>query len=149
MILTLQSPVLVRVWIKVSENGGKMWEKEKELPMKKEKLQEKWQGISEDLIIGMSEWREKHPRATLREIEEEIDRRMSVMRARMIADTAMNSVSAEWEAGERVVCPQCGGEMLKKGKKKRKLQTRGGREVELEREYGICLDCGHGFFPPR
>lgn len=117
--------------------------------MKKEKLEEKWQGLSQDMIVGMSEWREKHPRATLREIEEEIDKRMSEMRARMIADTAMNSVSADWEAGETVVCPHCGGEMLKKGKKKRKLQTRGGREVELEREYGICLDCGHGIFPPR
>ena len=35
--------------------------------MKKEKLKEKWQ--------GMSDWREKHPRATLREIESEIDKR--------------------------------------------------------------------------
>ena len=62
--------------------------------MKKEKLQEKWQGISEDLIVGMSEWRERHPRASMREIEEEIDKRLSEMRARMIADTAMNSASA-------------------------------------------------------
>jgi hypothetical protein len=35
-----------------------------------------------------------------------------------------------------------------KGKKKRKLQTRGGQEVELEREYGVCPKCGQGIFPP-
>jgi hypothetical protein len=28
------------------------------------------------------EWREKHPKASLREMEEEIDERMSVMRGR-------------------------------------------------------------------
>ena len=117
--------------------------------MKKEKLQEKWQGLNEDMIIGISDWREKHPRATLREIEMEIDKRLLEMRARMIADTAMKSPSAEWEKGAVEVCPKCGGELLKKGKKKRRLETQGGKEVELEREYGICLDCGYGLFPPR
>ena len=117
--------------------------------MKKEKLQEKWHGISEELTVGVSEWREKHPRATLREIEYEIDKRMSEMRARMIADTVMSSPSAEWEAGEAAVCPRCGADLKKKGKKKRKLQTQGGCEVELEREYGICPKCGQGIFPPR
>jgi uncharacterized protein with PIN domain len=116
--------------------------------MKKEKVQEKWRGMSEAMIVGMSEWREKHPRATLREIEEEIDKRLSEMRAQMITDTAMKSPSAEWEKGETEVCPKCGGELLKKGKKKRKLESQGGREIELEREYGICLDCGYGLFPP-
>ena len=117
--------------------------------MKKEKLKEKWHGISEDMIIGMSDWREKHPRATMREIEIEIDKRLSEMRARMIADTVMNSASAEWEKGKAEVCPKCGGKLLKKGKKKRKLETQGGKEIELEREYGVCLDCGNGLFPPR
>lgn len=118
--------------------------------MKKEKAEEKWRNLSEEVIAGTSAWREKHPKATLREIEEEVDKRLSVMRARMIADTAMKSLSAEWEAGEKAgVCPECGGELLKKGKKKRKLQTRERQEIELEREYGICLNCGHGIFPPR
>ena len=75
--------------------------------MKKEKLKEKWQGLSEEMIVGMSEWREKHPRATLREIESEIDKRLTEMRARMIADTVMNSASADWEKGAEV-CPKCG-----------------------------------------
>lgn len=116
--------------------------------MKKEKLQEKWHGISEGMIMGMSEWRERHPRATLREIEVEIDKRLSEMRARMIADTVMSSPSATWETGEAAVCPRCGAELKKKGKKKRKLETQGGREIELEREYGVCLKCGQGIFPP-
>jgi hypothetical protein len=34
-----------------------------------------------------------------------------------------------------------------KGKKKRKLKTRGWQEVELVREYGVCPQCGRGIFP--
>ena len=118
--------------------------------MNKEKTQQEWRRLSEDVIVGMSEWRERHPKAGLREIEEEIDKRMSAMRARMISDTAMNSVSTEWQVGEKAaVCRKCGVALTKKGKKKRKLQTRGGREIELEREYGVCPKCGQGIFPPR
>ena len=118
--------------------------------MEKQKVEAEWRGMSEEVIKGMSAWREKHPRATLREIEEEIDKRLSVMRARMISDTAMSSTSAQWTAGEKAaVCPSCGAELTKKGRKKRKLQTQGGCAVELEREYGICPKCGQGTFPPR
>ena len=45
------------------------------------------------------------------------------------------------------VCPKCGEQLEKKGKKKRKLQTQGRREVELIREYGVCPKCGEGIFP--
>lgn len=66
----------------------------------------------------------------------------------MISDAAMNSASAEWEGGKNAaICPKCGVALTKKGKKKRKLQTRGGREIELEREYGVCPECGQGIFP--
>lgn len=117
--------------------------------MNKQKTEKEWRGQSEEVITGITEWRDQHAKATLREIEEEIDQRLSVMRARMISDTAMNSASAEWAAGEKAaVCPKCGVALTKKGKQKRKLQTRGGREIELEREYGVCPKCGQGIFPP-
>lgn len=116
--------------------------------MNKQKTQKEWRGLSEDVITGMTEWRDQHSKATLREIEEEIDKRLSVMRARMISDAAMNSASAKWEVGEKAaVCPTCGVALIKKRKKKRELQTRGGREIELEREYGVCPECGQGIFP--
>jgi YgiT-type zinc finger domain-containing protein len=94
-------------------------------------------------------WREQHPKATFREIEGEIDQRLSGLRAKMLSDTANSSAAAEWERGaQAVICPQCGVALEKKGKKKRKLETRGGRAVELEREYGVCPKCGQGIFPP-
>jgi len=109
--------------------------------MEKSKVEEK-----ADLIEGLNKWREKHPRATMREIEEEIDRRMSKMRAQLITETVMRSGRTGKEKGKKEMCPKCGGEVKKKGKKKRKLETNGGQEIEFEREYVTCQSCGHGFF---
>jgi YgiT-type zinc finger domain-containing protein len=117
--------------------------------MEKSKQEEDRAGMNADLIEGLNKWREKHPRATMREIEEEIDRRMTEMRARLIADTVMKSASTSKEKGRKEMCPKCGGEVKKKGKKKRKLETNGGQEIEFEREYVRCQSCGHGFFPSR
>lgn len=112
-------------------------------------MQKSWNRMSEEIISGMTEWRQQNPKATFREIETEVDKRLSGLRARMLADAAMSSVSAEWETGEQeMVCPECGDKLVKKGKKKRRLQTRGGQEVELEREYAVCLSCSQGIFPP-
>ena len=107
-----------------------------------------WRRMSEEVISGLSEWREKNGKATFREIEDEVDKRLSALRAQMIADTAMQSVRAAW-AGAGAPCPQCGTALQKKGKKKRRLQTQEGQTIELEREYGVCPKCGHGIFPPR
>jgi hypothetical protein len=118
--------------------------------MKTEEMSKAWQGMGEDIVSGMLEWRLQHPRATFREIEAEVDRRLAVMRARMLADAAMaGRAEAENEPGKWAeVCPQCGLKLEKKGKKKRRMQTRGGQEVEIEREYGVCPRCGQGIFPP-
>jgi hypothetical protein len=51
--------------------------------MKKVKAEEEWKKLSEEVIAGTIVWRKKHPKATLREIGEEVDKRLSVMRAGM------------------------------------------------------------------
>jgi YgiT-type zinc finger domain-containing protein len=117
--------------------------------MKKDEMKKKWHSDSEEIISGIAEWREQHPTATLREIEAEVDQRLAELRVRMIADAALASKSAEWVKGEQAgKCPVCGQELEKKGKKKRVMQTRGGKEIELEREYGQCPRCGAKIFPP-
>lgn len=117
--------------------------------MKKEETGKAWRGMGEEIIVGMTEWRQQNPKATFRAIEEELDRRLDELRARMLADLAVASASADWEKEvETPKCPKCGAILEGNGKKKRKLQTRGGRAVELEREYGICPKCGQGIFPP-
>ena len=117
--------------------------------MEKSKQEDAGAGMNADLVEGMNRWREKHPRATMREIEEEIDRRISKMRARLIVDTVMKSASTGKGKEKKEVCPKCGGAAKKKGKKKRDLKTNGGQAIEFEREYVTCQSCGHGFFPSR
>jgi len=116
--------------------------------MKRGELQQGWSGKSEEILEGVAQWREEHPRATMREIEDEIDKRLSALRAKMISDTANASERAKWEAAEGVQCPDCGAKLVKNGKKKRVLLTRDGREIELDREYAVCPACGQGIFPP-
>ena len=56
--------------------------------MKKEKAEEEWKKLSEEVIVGTSAWREKHPKATMREIEEEVDK--AVWSCRWGGDTLMD-----------------------------------------------------------
>lgn len=115
--------------------------------MKKE--DKKWQEMTMEIISGMAEWREQHGKATFREIEEETMRRMSELQARIMEEVAEASSAREWEKSEEPKCPNCGAGMERRGKHKRKLQAVGGSEVELERAYAVCPECGTGFFPPR
>jgi YgiT-type zinc finger domain-containing protein len=112
--------------------------------MNRTEMEKRWNGMSAEIISGMAEWRQRHPKATFREIEEEVDKRLGVLRARMLSDAAISNAETDGVG----VCPNCGTKLEKKGKKKRKLLTRGGQEVELEREYGVCPKCGQGIFPP-
>lgn len=66
----------------------------------------------------------------------------------MLTDAALSSEQAETKGAGKGMRPDCGVKLEKKGKKKRRLPTRGGQEVELEREYGVCPKCGQGIFPP-
>ncbi len=117
--------------------------------MNSEEMKQGWQEKSEEVNEGMAEWRRQHPRATFREIEAEVDRRLDEFRAQMLSDTANVSASAEWiEGPEGPRCPHCGASLERKGKKKRRLEVRGGNEVELKREYGKCPECGRAVFPP-
>jgi hypothetical protein len=117
--------------------------------MDTEKLPESWRKMGEEIMSGVAEWRMQHPRATLREIEAEIDRRLAGFRAKMIADVAMQSKKVEWEeADPEVRCEKCGEELKSRGRKKRTLATNYGQGIELERDYGVCPKCGQGLFPP-
>ena len=45
------------------------------------------------------------------------------------------------------LCPDCGGKLRHKGKKLKRVVTVRG-EVEVERDYYHCAQCGTGYFPP-
>jgi hypothetical protein len=110
-----------------------------------------WEALSADILSGMREWREHHPKATLREIETALDARWQRLRARMLQDLALHSRAADWKdasAAERPVCPACGTPLTLRGKQPRQLTTTGGHNLILTRSYGHCPRCKKGLFPP-
>ncbi len=98
-----------------------------------------------ELRERMVAWRKIHPKATLDEIEQELDRQIASLRVDVLAE----AIGASKAAGrvEGGVCPVCGGKLERSGRRKRKLKSYGGAELELEREYLHCPHCGQGFFP--
>lgn len=115
-----------------------------------DELEARWRQLAEGVLSGMKEWRQAHPRATLREIETVLDEKLAKVRARMLEDVALASPAADLVGGgDRAVCPECGREMEAHGRQERTLTTTGDQEVVLSRSYAACPACGAGLFPPR
>lgn len=111
-----------------------------------------WEALSHEILSGIREWRQEHPKATLREIELALDARLAPLRARMLQDVALQSLVADantMAGAERPLCAVCGTPLVLRGKHARQLKTLGGQELILERSYAICPPCKKGLFPPR
>lgn len=120
--------------------------------MRRTEFDAEWEALSREELAGMKEWRLQHPRASFREIEATLDRRLDRLRARVLRDTAGASDQADWRdlpPEERPKCPHCEEALISRGSKERRLQTQGGEELVFERSYGTCPRCGTGLFPPR
>lgn len=109
-----------------------------------------WERQAEEAFTDLRGWRELHPHATLREIEQELDRRLEQLRAKVLADLALASAAADLqqEERERPCCPDCEEPLRDQGTHPRTLLTLGNQAVELRRDYGTCPRCGSGLFPP-
>ena len=66
--------------------------------MRLEGLDQQWQQEAAAILSGFKEWRLRHPRATLSEIEAALDARWAVARARLLADAALLSAAADLAA---------------------------------------------------
>lgn len=109
-----------------------------------------WEAQAAEAFLDLRGWREMHPRATLKEIEQELDRRFERLRAKVLADLALASTAADLQRdrAERPTCPDCGEPLRDEGEHPRTLLTLGNQAVELRRDYGRCPRCGSGLFPP-
>ena len=116
-----------------------------------EEMEQDWQALSQKVLSEIQGWRRAHPKATFREIEQEVHRRMSQLEAQVVQETAQQSSSRDWSGKpqeQRPTCPVCGTPLQARGKQSRSLQGAGGNEVQLTRTYGTCPTCGTGLFPP-
>ena len=119
--------------------------------MDRDTFDRSWHQLSFEIMTGIHEWRLHHPTATLRQIETELDARLDRMRAQMLQDLALQSAASDWQQrppDQYPLCPECGLPLEPRGSETRHLQTHGGNDLVLDRDYGICPACKTGLFPP-
>src|SRR6266700_2510006 len=96
-----------------------------------------WETAMGRVSAEMKVWRDAHPTATFREIEETLEGSLAQLRAEMLKALASASEATEGrnEAGERVACPQCGETSYRHGYRTRQLKGKHDAEVTLTRRY--------------
>lgn len=112
--------------------------------------EEQWDELFDMVAQTVSEWRRKHPRAKLTEIEKAVDRHLAEVRVKMVEDLAHQGETADLtkvEKAERPRCPECGRAVVANGKQKRRLQTDYEKTLELKRSKAYCRHCKVSFFP--
>src|SRR5712692_5330729 len=107
-----------------------------------EQIQQVSAGLQD--VLGMTQWRKEHPKATWQEIEAAVDERINQVRAQMIEDLVQMGETEAWSQkpdGERPRCATCGSPLWARGEQTRWVQTTGGEAVKLRRSYGTCPAC--------
>ena len=67
--------------------------------------EEHWRDLSERILTEISEWRRSHPKATFREIEDEVHTRMSRLEAQLIGGYGAAEYEPKLERSERARAP--------------------------------------------
>jgi ribosomal protein S27AE len=108
-----------------------------------------WTRRTAAALAEMGAWRAAHPRATLAEIEREVDARLAAARAKLLEVAAVGGPGGDPARGaEPAVCPACGAGLAVEGERTRRVRTTHEQEVVLTRAYTRCPACGTGVFPP-
>lgn len=86
--------------------------------MDRDRFDQGWWPLAQEVLTGMKEWRLQHPTASLAEIEAALDERLGRLRAQMLEDVALASAAATWsQEGDhpRPPCPACGAPLVSRG----------------------------------
>ena len=101
--------------------------------------------MPDDLAVKMRQWRQANPKATLTEIEQAVEAELAQLRRQLVQEMVQEEANGQPAVPD---CPQCGQAMVKNGRRKRKLHTKEGQTVQLDRQQWRCLNCGATLFPP-
>ena len=106
----------------------------------------RWERAAAEARAAFEAWCATHPRATLRQLEVEVDRHLAPARARLLEAAAAGAGGAD-EASPPP-CPACGEPMRRDGERSRRLTTTHEQTITLSRRYARCPACDTGVFPP-
>jgi transposase-like protein len=99
----------------------------------------------DELSRKMSQWRRANPKATLTEIEEAVEAELAQLRKQLVEEMVQEGAAGSQEEPD---CPQCGQKMVRNGRRRRKLKSKEGQTIQLDRQQWRCLSCGTTLFPP-
>ena len=99
----------------------------------------------DELTEKMRQWRQANPKATLTEIEEAVETELAQLRKQLVEEMVQEKAAGSQEEPD---CPQCGRKMVKNGRRQRKLKSKEGQTIQLDRQHWRCLSCGATLFPP-
>jgi len=104
-----------------------------------------WAAVSQAVEQEVAGWRRAHPRATLTEIEQEVETATRRLTRWLVEELAGEETALE----ERPSCPRCRTPMERRGRKARLvLVAHQHQPVRLERPCFVCPACGAGLSPP-
>lgn len=110
-----------------------------------EKLKAEFLAEAEALFDQLMAWDEQTCEPDMSQIEEIV-----LQLRQRLGEQMAQAVIARQEKrqpAEKMICPQCKGELEPKGQKGNRVESRVG-SLQLERSYYYCPRCRQGFFPP-
>ncbi|MDH3360533.1 MAG: hypothetical protein OEL55_06640 [Desulfobulbaceae bacterium] len=110
-----------------------------------DKKQNLRQELADELSRKMRQWQQANPKATLTDIEKAVEAELAQLRKRLVEEMVQEKGVGMQTAPE---CGQCGGKMVKNGRRQRTLQSKEGEAIHLDRQQWRCLSCGATLFPP-
>jgi len=111
----------------------------------REKLKAEFMVKAEVLFDELMIWDDENCEPDLTQIEE-IVLKLRKRFGEQIAQAVIKRQEKRQPA-EKQYCRQCGGELVTKGEKNNRIETRVGL-MEIERGYFYCPQCKQGIFPP-
>ena len=110
-----------------------------------EKLKAEFMEEAEALFDELMVWEGENKEPDLTQIEEIVLK----LRKRFGEQLAQAVIQRQEkrQPAKKISCPQCGGELVTKGEKNNRVETRVGL-MEVERVYYYCPQCKQGIFPP-
>jgi hypothetical protein len=110
-----------------------------------ERLKAEFMTEAEALFDELMDWEGENKEPDLTQIEEIVLK----LRKRFGEQLAQAVIQRQEkrQPTEKQICSQCGGELVTKGEKNNRVETRVGL-MEIERGYYYCPKCKQGIFPP-
>jgi uncharacterized protein with PIN domain len=109
-----------------------------------EELREQLKQQADAIIEGIMRNKKPAGQNSLQELERIAIQAGQGFEERVLAYLAQD----EGQAEEEPVCAECGRRMRSRGRRKKQLVTEAG-EIQIERGYYVCPQCGQKAFPPR